>query len=388
MAADAIVLKDAKTLRFVDVNDAAVAMTGYDRDELLKFGAGDVFVDSAALRYGDAVKRWIYDGKGFLHDITIRAKHGADVPVDISAVVLDINGKEYIQEIWRDITEEKSLQNALKEQIHGLEATVKARTEELAKTIEKLEAAYGKLQSSEQMLIQSAKLISLGEMGAGIAHELNSPIAGVLSIAEAILGRTGKDDPNYYLLQKIKDAAVRSKYIILDMLTYARPFGGEYRDMYVNEALRSTLGIFISEIKTSAVELKENLDPALPMVRGNKGQLMEVFLNIIKNARDALMGKGAIFVSTFTQDISSKRYAAVEIRDTGPGISADIRDRIFDPFFTTKEKGGGLNIGLGLSIAQSIVSEHGGWIEAANAVPRGAVFTVYLPAVSAGARGD
>ncbi|TAN63425.1 PAS domain S-box protein, partial [bacterium] len=384
MATDAIVLKDAATRRFIDVNEAAVVMTGFSREELLALEPTDIFPAALAREYTAVMKRWLYDGKGYLHEMAIKTKDGAEVPVDISAVVVEINGKKYVQEIWRDITEQKSLQDAFKSQIRDLEDIVRKRTGELENTIEKLEAAYIKLQNSEQMLVQSAKLISLGEMGAGIAHELNSPIAGVLSISEVLLGRISKDDPNHYLLLKIKDAAVRSKYIILDMLTYARPFKDEYRDIYVNEALRSTMGIFISEIKTSRIEIVEKFDKNLPLVRANKGQLMEVFLNILKNARDALMGKGVISISTFATNSNAKVYAVVEIRDTGPGIPHDIKERIFDPFFTTKEKGGGLNIGLGLSIAQSIVHEHGGWMEAANAAGHGAVFSVYLPAVESG----
>jgi signal transduction histidine kinase len=106
---------------------------------------------------------------------------------------------------------------------------------------------------------------------------------------------------------------------------------------------------------------------------------MEVVLNVLKNARDAMGGSGTIFISTGTVEENGNRYAMAEFRDTGAGIPDDLTDKIFDPFFTTKEKGGGHNIGLGLSLSLSIIKEHGGRIEAANSPEGGALFRIYLP---------
>lgn len=385
-AADAIFLKEAETGRFVDANTAATVMSGYAKDELCMLMPWEIYPDGPEYGHEQVFKRWVYDGKGFLHDGVIKRKDGAMVPVDISASVVELAGRLYVQEIWRDITEQKGLEGSLRRYVAELETIVKERTAELNGSLLKLQSAYKKLQSSEQMLIQSAKLVSLGEMGAGIAHELNSPIAGVLSIAEVLLGRTKETDPSYYLLVKIKDAAVRSKYIILDMLTYARPFRGEVADIYVNEAIRSTMSIFVSELKTGSIDIVEDLDPNLPRVRANKGQIMEMTLNIIKNAKDAVKERGKIYISTYQRVADDKRFAVIEIKDTGPGIPDGVRDRMFDPFFTTKEKGGGLNIGLGLSIAQAIAKDHGGAIEAENAPPLGASFRIILPVI--GGRND
>lgn len=379
MAADAILLKDIETLKFVDANSAASALTGYSREELFTLRTEDLYPSEKLTEYSKIFDRWIYDGKGYLHDGAVIRKDGFTVPVEIAASVLEIDGRRYIQEIWRDISERKGLEQTLRRQVDVLEDTVAERTFELNRSLKELEGAYKKLKDSEQILVQSAKLVSLGEMGAGIAHELNSPIAGILSITEAMLMKTQKDEQMRYMLEKIKDAAVRSKYIILDMLTYARPFKGQLEPIYINETLRATLTIFVSEIKTSAIEIIERFDPNLPKVNGNKGQLMEAMLNIIKNARDAMEGRGKIYISTATRTRDGLVSAVVEITDTGPGIPEEIRDRIFDPFFTTKEKGGGLNIGLGLSIAQSIVKDHGGSIEAESEPGKGATFRIMLP---------
>ncbi len=380
-APDAITLKDIQNNRFIEANPAALALTGYEKEELMGMEAEAIYPQGKLLQYSELFKRWAYDGRGHLYDAFIIRKDTLAVPVEISASMVEIDGKECIQEIWRDISERKGLENKLKRQIHELEATVEHRTKELNESLKELESAYRRLKDSEQALIQSAKLISLGEMGAGIAHELNSPLAGVLSITEVLLNRLKDDPSSHLLLEKIKDAAVRSKHIILDMLTYARPFKGEYAAVDINEMVDATLSIFISEIRTGAIEVIKDLQPLLPPVLGDKGQLIEVMLNIIKNAKDAVHGRGGrIFITTRERKDYGKTFVVAEIRDTGPGISPEIRDRIFDPFFTTKGKGGGLNIGLGLSIARSIVASHGGNIEVESKANEGSAFRVLLPA--------
>ena len=384
MAPDAILLRDLETGQYCEVNQAATVLSGYSRAELLNMSPKDLFPLHKFSEYNQAVRRWVHDEKGFLHDAMVIKKDGFLVPVEIAASLIEIKGRRYIQEIWRDISERKGLEETIKRQIGVLEEMVRVRTTELGNSLRDLEEAYKKHKSSEQMLIQSAKLISLGEMGAGIAHELNSPLAGILSIAEVLLSRTPKDDRSYFLLEKIKDAAVRSKYIILDMLTYSRPSREGYAPTFLNECIRATLTIFTSEVKTKSIEIVEKFDPELPKVMGNKGQIMEVVLNVLKNARDAMGGAGTIFISTEAVDENGNRYAMAEFRDTGSGIPDDVTDKIFDPFFTTKEKGGGHNIGLGVSISLSIIKEHGGRIEAGNSPEGGAVFRIYLPVYKGG----
>ncbi|OGP15210.1 MAG: hypothetical protein A2054_05790 [Deltaproteobacteria bacterium GWA2_55_10] len=378
-AADAILLRDLETRKFIEANPAASALLGYSREELLEMSPADLYAPEVLEEYRKAVTRWISVGKGYLHGLMVRRKDGSIVPVELAASILELEGRKYIQEIWRDVSERKGFEEKINTHVQELEETVKKRTAELNRSLRELVEAYGRLKISEQKLIQSAKLVSLGEMGAGIAHELNSPLAGILSITEVLMGRMSKEDPNYRLLDKIRDAAVRSKYIILDVLTYSRPTKAGFAPMFLNEAIRATLTIFTSEIKARSIEIIEDFDPELPKVFGNKGQVMEVVLNILKNGRDAMGGSGRVFISTRAVTEEKDRYSVAEFRDIGPGIADDVRDKIFDPFFTTKEKGGGHNIGLGLSISQSIIKEHGGRIEAENHPSGGAVFRIYLP---------
>ncbi|MBI5467861.1 MAG: PAS domain S-box protein, partial [Deltaproteobacteria bacterium] len=288
MAPDAIVLVDLSSRKFIEANPAATVLTGYSRDELLDMRSVEMYPPEKAEDYSRELKRWVHDGKGYLHDASLVKKDGFTVPIEIGASVLELGGTKYVQEIWRDLSERKGFGETINRYVEELEGTVKKRTAELNRTVIDLEVAYKRLQDSEQKFIQSAKLISLGEMGAGIAHELNSPLAGILSLTEVLLGRTNKDDRNHFLLEKIKDAAVRSKYIIIDMMTYARPARGKFEPIWLNESIRATLCLFISEIKSSSIKVIEKFDPNLPKVYGNQGRVMEVILNIIKNARDAL----------------------------------------------------------------------------------------------------
>lgn len=378
-ATDVIVLIDLDTMKYVEANPAASRLLGYSREELLGLSPESLYEAPAIADYREAVSRWTAEGKGYLHEALVRRKDGSTVPVEVAASVLELKDRKCVQEIWRDISERKGFEETIRRHVQELEGTVQKRTSELDRSLRDLVEAYGRLQLSEQRLIQSAKLVSLGEMGAGIAHELNSPLAGILSITEVLMSRLGKENPSYFLLDKIKDAAVRSKYIILDMLTYSRPSKAGFAPMFLNEAVRGTLTIFTSEIKTRAIEIVEQFDRELPQVLGNKGQIMEVILNILKNARDAIGGSGSIFIKTLVTEDNGNRYSTAEFRDTGPGVPPDIRDKIFDPFFTTKEKGGGHNIGLGLSISQSIIKEHGGKISVEEHPCGGAVFRISLP---------
>ncbi len=378
-APDGIVLKDLETRRFIDANAAALNLTGYSKDEFVGLADERLYPAQFMPAYRSLCERWAYDGRGYLNDARLVRKDLSAISVDISASVVEIKGRKYMQLVWRDISERKGLEEAVRRHVEKLEELVRQRTAELNRSLAELQDAYRRLKDSEQKLIQSAKLASLGEMGAGLAHELNSPLAGVLSITEVLLKRKNKDDGDYALLMKVKDAAMRSRQIILDVLSYSRPSREVFEPISLNSVVEATLGLFSSEIKSGSLEIIRELKGSQPLVSGNKGQLMEVLLNIIKNSRDAMQGKGRIFIKTSLLSRNDGDFSAVEVSDTGPGIPEEAMDKIFDPFFTTKEKGGGLNIGLGLSIVKGIVSAHNGRIEVSNVPGGGARFIVLMP---------
>lgn len=389
MAADAIILHEADTKRIVEANPAAEALTGYSRQELLDMDVEALYPKDRLDEYRMLRTRWLQDGKGYFVEAPIVRKDGSLTQVEVAASVVEFGKRVFLQEIWRDLSERKGFYETLRRYAEELEDKVEERTSELNRSLKEMESckneleeACRRLKESEKTLVQTVKMATLGELGAGIAHELNSPLAGILSITEVLLKRTDKEDPKHHLLEKIKDAAVRSKYIIEDLLTYSMPSRAQTRPTSLNDVVRATLSLFISEIKTKPLDITEEFDPDLPAVVANKGQLMEVFLNIMKNARDAMGGRGRLAVRTRAVEEDGGRSAVVEVEDSGPGIPEEIRDRIFDPFFTTKEKGGGLNVGLGLSISHGIVKAHGGRIEVESEEGKGTLFRVILPAAT------
>jgi len=372
-----VMLRDVKRRRFTEVNASAAAFTGYTIKELLNIDPSRLYSHERTVQYIEDASRCERGVCGYIHGALIVRKDGRTVPVDIATFSFNAGRARCVQEVWRDCSVRCTPVEGRRDvDAEGPGLTCPADFTTLLESCRTL-------RDSEQRLIESAKMASLGEMGAGIAHELNSPLAGILSITQVLMSRLGPSDPNYHLLETVKDAAVRSKYIILDMLTYASQNDSSLKPIFLNEAIRATFGLFTSEINTSVVKITLDLDPALPKVRGNKGRIMEVMLNLIKNALDAMAGAGALHISTRAVSGPDGEFAVAEVRDSGPGIADDIIGRIFDPFFSTRDRGEGMNVGLGLSIARSIVNRHGGRIEAENH-DAGAVFRVYLPLARAG----
>jgi PAS domain S-box-containing protein len=225
----------------------------------------------------------------------------------------------------------------------------------------------------EEQVLQRERLASLGLLAAGVAHEINTPLTGISSYTQLLL--EGEDeDTSRDVLEKIEAQTRRASGITRSLLNLARPEETVFEALDLNEAVREVLQLFEPQVRRGAVRLRSRLDEELPPVRGNKGKLQQVLLNLLLNARDAVGESGEIVVST-----SPGRGAArLEVADDGVGISEEDLPRIFDPFFSTKGRGKGT--GLGLSITFGIVREHGGRIRA-ESQPGGLTrFHVELPA--------
>ncbi len=233
---------------------------------------------------------------------------------------------------------------------------------------------------ADEAMIRTAKMASLGEFGAGIAHELNSPLAGILSLTEVMMNRVGENDSNYLFLAKIKDAVLRSKSIVKDLLTYSMYECAERQLISVNDVVDSTISFFAALVKKESINIKKELPEGLPYVKASESHLSELFLNLMKNAKDSLDGNGTITLRTMVESAQGGEIVVVEVEDNGCGIPSEIRHKIFEPFFTTKSATGGVNVGLGLSICKKIVETLGGSIEVRDAFPKGTLFRIRLPA--------
>ena len=287
----------------------------------------------------------------------------------------------------------------------GLEDKVRVRTEQLRVANDDLQAAYRELQATQVQLIQREKMASVGQLVAGVAHELNNPIGFVYSnvgtledfvrrlraMLETYRGAALEDaerarvDEQWQALkvdyalkyldsmtQGIKEGAERARKIVRDLRVFARSQDDVWQPVDLHEEIESSLTL-LNHLLKDRVAVERMLGD-LPAVECVRSQIDQVFLNLLANAAQAIPGPGVISIETCVEE----GMAVVRIADTGPGIPADVMDRIFDPFFTTKPVGEGT--GLGLSISYEILKKHGGDIRAENRRGRsGAVFTVRLP---------
>jgi PAS domain S-box-containing protein len=237
-----------------------------------------------------------------------------------------------------------------------------------------LQQQMDRLKETQAQLVQAAKLAAVGELAAGVAHELNNPLTSVLGFTSLLLNATPSESPTRHDLEIIANQARRARDIVRNLLGFARQTKPQRLPADVNQLLRQTLDLVRRHMENSGVLIEEDYAPNLGLLTLDAGQMRQVFLNLITNATYAMPGGGKLRVHTARLGDE----VAVSISDTGRGMPAEIRDRIFEPFFTTKPVGQGT--GLGLSISLGIVREHGGRIAVESQAEKGSTFTVWLPA--------
>jgi len=267
--------------------------------------------------------------------------------------------------------------------------------EELIKDIKLLQKRIAKLKTVDierkqveeerknllEQLIRSEKLAAIGELIAGVAHEINNPLSPIIGLSKLLL-KENKENLDAGMkkdLEVIYQSSECIKKIVANLLRFARREAPAKKDVNVNELLDTVLTIRAYEMKVRNVEVKKNYQLDLPLVMLDPSQLEQVFLNLITNAADAIHGTGkdgALIITTFLQkNKAGDKTVIIEFSDTGTGIQKSVLSKLFNPFFTTKPEG----TGLGLSVSYGIIKEHGGEIYARNRTEGGAVFTVELP---------
>jgi hypothetical protein len=225
----------------------------------------------------------------------------------------------------------------------------------------------------ERRLVQADKLSSIGLLAAGVAHEVNTPLAVISTYAQMLAKQISEDEQKSKLLDKIAKQTFRASEIVNSLLSFSRTSPTEFVEVDVSKVIHETLNLVEHQLQKSAIEVKLDAPPALPPVKGNAGKLQQVFLNLFLNARDAMDGGGTLAIHVW----SESGFARIDVSDTGQGIAAEHLERIYDPFFTTKAARKGT--GLGLSVTYGIVREHGGTIEVESRIGAGSRFRVELP---------
>ena len=234
------------------------------------------------------------------------------------------------------------------------------------------------LQRLQTQLVQTEKLVSLGQLAAGAAHEINNPLTAILGFSDLLVDDQTLPEKARTVASKIRDQARRTKTLIANLLSFARQVPAERTLLDLNTVVTNAVQLRTMDLRGGNTKIELQLESVLPGVRGDGNQLMQVFFNIVKNATEAMEaahGGGTLTIKT----MRDRAFVIVLFSDTGPGVKEP--HRVFDPFYTTKPVGKGT--GLGLSICFGIVQEHGGRILCYNRQEGGAVFRVELPAVLA-----
>ena len=225
----------------------------------------------------------------------------------------------------------------------------------------------------EQQLLEREKLSSIGLLAAGVAHEVNTPLAGISSYAQMLLQQVQENDPKRKLLEKIHLQTLRASGIVNNLLNFSRTGDAQFREVDINRVLEDTLQLLEPQLRGAKFKITCNYGEHLQPAYGSATKLQQVFMNLILNARDAMPNGGRLTVHTRAVDTS----LVIDFRDTGVGIAPENIARIYDPFFTTKEVGQGT--GLGLALSYGIVQEHNGRIFVESRPGEGAHFTIKLP---------
>lgn len=235
----------------------------------------------------------------------------------------------------------------------------------------------------EAQLVQSGKLAAIGELAAGVAHELNNPLTAILGNSQLLLRTANKDEPSYRLLTDIVNCGKRSKSIIQNLLTFSRQDEYFFEECSLNEVIDQYLSLIVYQIEKQNVRVEVVKQSPLPKINGNQKQIGQIMINLLLNAKDALENRSEknkkVTISTASCLVKGKEWICLSVTDNGIGISDKQIQEIFHPFITTKKEGKGT--GLGLSVSLGIAQAHGGTIEVKSEMGLGSTFTLFLPAI-------
>jgi two-component system NtrC family sensor kinase len=250
------------------------------------------------------------------------------------------------------------------------------KSAELEESYQKLQATNYQLRAAQAELVRSARLASMGELAAGVAHEINNPLGVILGFTQELLEKTPPDQPEYATLKILEQESLRTSRIIRELLEFARPQPPQMAAVDLIRVVDGSLPLLESSLKKSKIALRRRIDGDLPPVAADPHQLQQVVINLLLNAIHALPHGGEIVLAARARGT----WVSLEVQDNGEGIASDNLGRIFEPFFSTKGKRG---TGMGLAICKRIVEDHGGAIRIESAPGRGTRVQVDLPRAAA-----
>jgi two-component system NtrC family sensor kinase len=344
---DGIIASDMKGSIML-FNQEAQSLMGYNEVDTQTLHVTKLYNEGVAYELIKRMRSAHFGGRGKLlrHELIVKHKNGHDIPVSFSGGIIYDNDQEIAT--------------------FGLFTDLRA-----------MQQIEEDLEQSHQMLMQSEKMAGLGRLAAGVAHEINNPMSGIMLYANLVQEDLGEDHPLTSDLQTIIHEAERCKVIVADLLEFSHQTTYEMELVDLNDVIQKTLTILQHQPLFQNIEITQELTPELPPIYGNAIRLNQVVMNIIVNGVQAMEGDGRLRIISRTR--ANDDINEVTIQDSGPGIDNELLEKIFDPFFTTKATGEGT--GLGLSVSYAIVKEHKGLIRVTSSPETGTTFTLRFPVV-------
>ncbi len=345
---DAILGTDMRGNIFI-FNNEATRILGYRAEEVIgRMHATDLYSIETAREIMRRLRSREYGGRNKLLSFDMEAvtKSGEKIPVRVNASLVLVNGEEF-----------------------GTVGFFQDQRDRI-----KMEE---ELSQAQAQLLQAEKMASLGRLAAGIAHQINNPLSGIVLFSNLLLENPEVAANNEWSsdLQRIADDAERCRSIVKELLEFARQTQQRLQPVELNQALANKVFLLERQVLFQNIEIIKDFSPEIPQIHVDPQQLDHVFMNLIINAAQAMNSRGTLTLRT--RYLAQDEMVEIGVSDTGQGIPEEIRSRIFEPFFTTKEVGQGT--GLGLSMVYGIVERHGGSIHVESEICQGSTFTVRLP---------
>ncbi|MHB9073110.1 MAG: ATP-binding protein [Desulfobaccales bacterium] len=342
--------------KIVTMNPAAEELTGYSlREAHGRITTKDLYPPGQAREVMKILRSESMGGKGKLHlsRLTLINARGEEVPVELTAAIIyEGNQEAATVGLFNDLREKLKHEQAMREMLRRIS--------------------------------RAEKMASLGQLAAGVAHEINNPLTGIIFYADLLLNTLEQDDPRRQNLTCIYEDAKRCGKIIKNLLAYSRQETPRQEILHVNTLLEHSLDLIRDTKFFMGIQIRKELSEDIILIEGDRDQLGQVIVNLVLNAVDAMDHEGIMTLRTYRNKPAQKAY--IEVSDTGRGIPKQDLPLIFDPFFTTKAPGKGT--GLGLSTAYGIVKENQGRIWVKETSQRGTTFAVELPLYQPSARGN
>ncbi|MFX1296052.1 MAG: PAS domain S-box protein [Promethearchaeota archaeon] len=383
----------------INVNDNKIdylnqSILGYTKENLIGKSAFKIINPDDLKKALNKIEEGSKTGEG-KEELRLKGKNNFHIWMEIKGqIYVDKDGQQKALLIGRDITERKALEETRKNYLQKLEEKVNLKTKELQKEKKELQNALANLETAQEQLIQSEKLASIGLLAAGIAHEINNPLMGIINYAHIVKTELNEykdidmQKKPYSFLNGIIREGERIAEIVQGLLTFARKDKGQFIYADISEIIKSAVSLLSPKIKNSQIDLQMEFDKDLPKILMQTQSIRQVILNIIQNSITALDEKfkeisnnklKKILIKTSVVKKRNKEYGMTWIKDTGIGIPQKYFSKIFDPFFTTKTGTEKHGVGLGLSISYGIIKDHNGEIIIRSKLKEYTIVEILLP---------